>query len=91
LCKPGFAAAQRFLTVPERHFGLLALDELTDLAADGGQHIEQLLIGLPDLAAEKLDYAQGFPPSRMGKAKAACSSSRFAMGPRGKFSSETTS
>src|SRR6266850_4275460 len=37
--------------------GALALDELTDLAADGSQHVEQLLIGLPDLAAEKFDHA----------------------------------
>ena len=40
LCQPGFAAAQRFL-------GPLALNELTNLAADSSQHLEQLLIGLP--------------------------------------------
>src|SRR5712672_1207901 len=51
------------------HLGALALDELTDLAADGSQHVEQLLIGLPDLAAEKLDHAQDFPPEQDGKAE----------------------
>jgi hypothetical protein len=45
----------------------LALDELTELAADGSQHVEQILIGLPDLATEKLDHAQGFPPEQDGK------------------------
>src|SRR5882762_6246308 len=79
------------LHLAEGLFGALTLDELTDLAADGSQHVEQLLIGLPDLATEKLDHAQDFPPSRMGKPKAACSPSRSAMDPRGKFSSETTS
>src|SRR6516225_6472900 len=43
--------------------------ELTDLAADGSQHVEQILIGLPDLAAEKLDHAQDFPPEQDGKAE----------------------
>ena len=38
--------------------GLLALDELADLAADGREHLEQVLIGLLDLAAEGLDDAQ---------------------------------
>src|SRR5882757_2218214 len=82
---------QLHLHLAQRLLGALALDELTDLAADGSQHVEQLLIGLPDLAAEKLDHAQDFPPSRMGKPKAACSPSRSAMGPRGKFPSGTTS
>src|SRR5260370_75683 len=80
------------LHLAEGLFGALTLDELTDLAADGSQHVEQLLIGLPDLATEKLDHPQGFPPpSRMGKPKAACSPSRSAMGPRGKFLSGTAS
>src|SRR5262249_50759897 len=48
--------------------GALALDELTDLAADGRQHIEQLLIRLPDLAAEELDHAKEFPPEQDRKA-----------------------
>jgi hypothetical protein len=51
------ASAHSFFAIAKRHFGSLAFDELTDLAADGSQHIEQLLIGLPDLAAEKLDHA----------------------------------
>src|SRR5713226_5943418 len=50
------------LHLAEGLFGALTLDELTDLAADGSQHVEQLLIGLPDLATEKLDHAQDFPP-----------------------------
>src|SRR4029077_12546746 len=49
--------------------GAPALDELTDLAADGSQHVKQLLIGLPDLAAEKLDHAQDIPPEQDGKAE----------------------
>ena len=61
------APAKRFLAIAKRHFGSFALDELTDLATDGSQHIEQLLIGLPDLTAEKLDHAQGFPADEDGK------------------------
>src|SRR5882757_8105813 len=61
--------AQTSLAVTQRGFGALALDELTDLATDGSQHVEQLLIGLPDLAAEKLDHAQDFPPEQDGKTK----------------------
>jgi hypothetical protein len=60
---------QLHLHIAEGLFGALALDELTDLAADGSQHVEQLLIGLPDLAAEKLDHAQDFPPEQDGKAE----------------------
>jgi hypothetical protein len=55
--------------VAQRFLGPLALNELTDLAADGGQHFEQRFIGLPDLAAEKLDHAQDFPPEQDGKTK----------------------
>src|SRR5882757_6005323 len=53
---------QLHLHLAQRLLGALALDELTDLAADGSQHVEQFLIGLPDLAAEKLDHAQDIPP-----------------------------
>src|SRR5580693_61869 len=35
------------LALPQCLLGTLALDELTDLAADGSQHVEQLQIGLP--------------------------------------------
>src|SRR4051794_41832042 len=56
--------------LPQGFLAALALDELTDLAADGSQNVEQLLIGLPDLAAEKLDHPQGFPRGRIGKAQA---------------------
>ena len=52
---------------PQCFLGALALDELTDLAADGSQHVEQLLIGLPDLTTEKLDHAQDFAPEQDGK------------------------
>src|SRR5262249_19585451 len=36
----------------------LALDELAELTADDGHHVEEILIGLPDLAAEELEDAQ---------------------------------
>src|SRR6201995_2818225 len=52
--------AELRLALPQGLFGSLALDELTDLASDGSQHVEQFLIGLPDLAAETLDHAQDF-------------------------------
>src|SRR5712672_2496240 len=60
---------QLHLRLSEGLFGALTLNELTDLAADGSQHVEQFLIGLPDLAAEKLDHAQDFPPEQNGKAE----------------------
>ena len=44
--------------------GLLPLHELADLAADGGQHPEQLLVGLLDLAAEDLHDAQDVAADR---------------------------
>ena len=44
---------QLHLHLAEGLFGALTLDELTDLAADGSQHVEQLLIGLLDLADRK--------------------------------------
>ena len=37
--------------------GSLALEEEADLAADGGEHVEQGRVGLPDLAAEELHHA----------------------------------
>src|SRR5262249_9451423 len=58
--------------------GALALDELTDLAADRSQHLEQFLIGLPDLAAEKLDHAQDFPSEQDRKCERRVQS--FALG-----------
>src|SRR3954469_13624150 len=60
--------SQIVLTSHQSFLGALAFDELTDLAADGGHHVEQLLIGLPDLAAEKLDHAQEFAPEQDRKA-----------------------
>src|SRR3954466_10666620 len=50
--------------LPQGLLPALTLDELADLAADGSQDVEQLLIGLPDLAAEKFDHPQGFPPEQ---------------------------
>ena len=64
-----FARTRPAARVAQFRLGALALDELTDLAADGSQHVEQLPIGLPDLATEKLDHAQDFPPEQDGKAK----------------------
>src|SRR6266498_5400468 len=69
--------AKAFLTCAQCFLGALALDELADLAADGSQHVEQLLIGLPDLAAEKLDHAQDFPPEQDGKAQGRVQSFAF--------------
>src|SRR5882724_12405162 len=61
--------AELRLALPQCFLAALAFDELTDLATDGSQHVEQLLIGLPDLAAEKLDHAHDFPPEQDGKTK----------------------
>src|SRR5271154_6079712 len=61
--------AQTSLAFTQRLLRMRALDELTDLATDGSQHVEEHLIGLPDLAAEKLDHAQDFPPEQDGKTK----------------------
>src|SRR5258707_13628014 len=71
---------QLHLRLAEGLFGALTLNELTDLAADGSQHVEQLLIGLPDLAAEKLDHPQEFPPEQNGKAEGRVKSLAFGDG-----------
>ena len=42
----------------DRLLRLLAFHELAELAADGGQHLEQVRVGLLDLAAEDLHDAQ---------------------------------
>ena len=64
----GFSVVAEFLfALPQCFLAALALDELTDLAADASQHVEQLSIRPPDLAAEKLDDAQDFPPEQDGK------------------------
>src|ERR1700752_2931095 len=39
------------LALTHRSFSPLTLDELPDLAADGGHHRKQRFVGLPDLAA----------------------------------------
>ena len=59
---------QIILTSHQSFLDALAFNELTDLAADGGHRVEQLLIGLLDLAAEKLDHAQDFAPEQDRKA-----------------------
>ena len=51
----------------QRIFGSLALDELTYLAAYGSHHVEQILIGLPDLVAEELHDPQNFAAEQDGK------------------------
>src|SRR6476620_11442154 len=51
----------------QRIFGALALDELTYLAAYGSHHVEQILIGLPDLVAEELHDPQNFAAEQDGK------------------------
>src|SRR6188508_1502493 len=38
-------------------FGALSFHEPPDLCADSGQHLQKLLIGLPDFAAEELHHA----------------------------------
>src|SRR5258708_33992807 len=78
------------LRLAEGLFGALTLDELTDLAADSSQHVEQLLTGLPDLATEKLDHAQDFPPDQDGKAEGRGYSFAFGdVSPRKVFISNT--
>ena len=55
------------LCMVQRIFGALALDELTYLAAYGSHHVEQILIGLPDLVAEELHDPQNFAAEQDGK------------------------
>src|SRR5262245_66196617 len=56
-----FVECANFLLPP------LALDELAYLAADGRHHIEQLLVGLPDLMAEKVHDPNDFAAEQDGK------------------------
>src|SRR5262249_4300086 len=51
--------------------GALALEELPDLTADRGQHLEQILVRLADLAAEELHHAQHLVAEQDGKAERA--------------------
>ena len=57
------------LYVVQRIFGPLALDELPYLAADGRHHGEQVLVGLPDLAAKTLDDPQDVAAEQDRKAE----------------------
>ena len=45
--------------LPQRFFGALTLNELTNLAADGGQRVELCRLGLPNRAAEELHDTEG--------------------------------
>ena len=53
----------------EHLFGMLALDELPDLAAESAEHVEHFLIGLPDFAAEELHDGHDFAGHGYGKPK----------------------
>jgi hypothetical protein len=44
----------------QRRFGVMALDELPDLAADRRQRRELLFVAFPSCAAEELDNPEGF-------------------------------
>ena len=44
-----------------------AFDELPDLAADGGHHPQDLLVGLLDALAQELNDAEDFPPEQDGE------------------------
>src|SRR5258708_22919077 len=46
----------------QRVFRSRALDELPDLVADGGHHLQELGIGVADLAAEKFEHAHYVAP-----------------------------
>ena len=62
---PGF---QLGVGEPQFGFGPLALDELADLPAEGRHHLEQCLVGLADLAAEKCHDAVDFLSEKDWKA-----------------------
>src|SRR5947199_1290408 len=48
-------------------FGALAFDELANLTAQSSHHVEQLLVRLSYLVAEKLDHPQHVCPEQNGK------------------------
>src|SRR5262249_16389448 len=58
-----------FLSLLDLDFSPFPLDELTDLAADGREHLEQVRVGLTDSRAEKVDDAQHFGLEDHGKGK----------------------
>src|SRR6266480_4707520 len=57
------------LGAAQRVLGLLTLDELPNLAAYGGHHVEQVPVGLPYLVAEELHDAQDFAAKQDGNAE----------------------
>src|SRR5205823_8735814 len=54
------------LSTVQRILGLLALDELPDLAADGGHDVEQVRFRPPYLVAEKLHDPEDFAAEQDG-------------------------
>src|SRR2546421_4942864 len=59
--------SQLRLCIAQRLLGLLPLDELPDLAADGDHHLEQVSVGRPYLVAEELHDAQDFAAEQDGE------------------------
>ena len=55
------------LDLSDSVFGPLPLDELSDLTPDRYHHVEEILVGLSDLAAEEVDDAQYFAAEQNGK------------------------
>src|SRR6476659_9656689 len=55
------------LDLSDSVFGPLPLDELSDLTPDRNHHVEEILVGLSDLAAEEVDDAQYFAAEQNGK------------------------
>ena len=49
---------QLCLRLAQGFLGALAFNELTELAADAGHHVEQVLVGLADLTADEIDDAE---------------------------------
>src|SRR5207247_3329828 len=70
------AALQILVEMANFALGALALDELADLAADGGEHLQQVLVRLADLTAEKLDYPQHLAPQADRKAEGSMKSAQ---------------
>jgi len=75
---------QLCLGTAQRIFGLLALDELPDLAAMTAIISSSSRSGCRIFMAENSMTPRTSPPSRMGTPKAACNASRPAMGARRK-------
>ena len=59
------------LGLQELLLGAPVLDELADLAADRGEHGQQLRLGLAHLGAQEVDHARDFAPKQDRKAEGA--------------------